>query len=53
MKVKYKGLLVAGISGALGGMTGSASGSNSWVIVGIVSAATAIIVAWLLSGYIK
>ena len=46
-------LFVSGISGAFGGMAGSASGSNSWVVVGFVSAVVAFIIAWLLSGYIK
>jgi len=44
---------VAGISGAIGGAFGAASGSNSWIVVMCVSAVIALFVAWAASGVLK
>jgi hypothetical protein len=53
MKEKGKRLLIGGLSGAIGGALGAVSGSSSWIVVGLVSAAFAVLAAWGLSGMIK
>lgn len=53
MKEKSKRIVIGGISGAIGGALGAVSGSNSWIVVAIVSAAFALMAAWGLSGTFK
>ena len=53
MKEKKGILLIAGLSGAIGGAFGAVSGSSSLVVVGIVSAVIAVFFAWIISGMVK
>ena len=47
---KNKRILLGATSGAVGGALGAVSGSNSWVVVAIVSASLAALTAWGISG---
>ena len=53
MKSKTRCLLIAGISGAVGGALGAVCGSSSWIVVAVVSALFAVLVAWGISGLLK
>jgi len=53
MREKGKRLMIAGISGAVGGALGSVCGSSSWIVVACVSAVMALLIAWGISGMIK
>ncbi|MFH1452105.1 MAG: hypothetical protein ABIF88_02950 [archaeon] len=53
MKEKTKRLIVGGGGGAIGGALGAVSGSNSWVVVAVVSALFALFAAWVISGLLK
>ncbi len=41
------------VGGAVGGMFGAVSGSNSLFVVGIVGAAMGFLVVWLFGGFLK
>jgi hypothetical protein len=53
MKEKSKRMIVAGISGCIGGGLGAVSGSNSLLVVAVVSAVAALIAAWIINGMIR
>ena len=53
MREKRKRLLIAGIAGAVGGALGAVSGSNSWVVVAVVSMVFAVLVAWSVNSVLK
>ncbi len=50
MDEKNKRIIIAGISGAVGGSIGAVSGAKSLVVVAIVAASFAIMTAWGISG---
>jgi len=53
MKSRTKRLIVAAISGIIAGNVGAFSGSRSFWVISIVSAVTAVIVAWAINGVFK
>lgn len=53
MNNKMKSFIIAGLSGAFGGVLGSVSGSNSLVVVSLVSAFFAVLFAWFINGIFK
>ena len=50
---KRKMFWTAGISGAVGAGFGAASGSNLMSVVIIVGAVVALLVAWIVDGFLK
>lgn len=50
MEEKNKRLIIGGLSGAIGGALGAVSGSSSWVVVAVVSAAFGALAAWGMNG---
>ena len=53
MNVRKKCVIISGIAAAIGGALGAVSGSNSWIVVAVVSIAFAVLAAWGLDGIIK
>jgi hypothetical protein len=53
MEQKKRSFLIGVVSAAIGGGLGAVSGSNSWMVVMIVSAVFAVLVAWALNSMIK
>ncbi len=53
MEVRKRSLILAGIGAAIGGALGAVCGSNSWVVVAVVSAVFAILTVWGLEGTIN
>lgn len=50
MKEKNKRIAIGGMGGAIGGALGAVSGSSSWVVVAILSAAFGLVAAWSMNG---
>lgn len=53
MNVRKRCMIIAGVSAGIGGALGAVSGSNSWIVVAIVSAVFGILMAWGFDGMIK
>ncbi len=53
MDTRKRIMILAGIGGAVGGALGAVCGSNSWIVVAIVSAVFAVLTVWGLEGMIK
>ena len=53
MNVRKKYMIISGIGAAIGGGLGAVSGSNSWVVVAIVSMVFAVLATLGLDGMIK
>ena len=53
MESKKRGFVVGALSGVFGGVLGAVSGSNSLIVIGIVSAVWALFFAWGFNGMIN
>ena len=53
MVMKRREFWLIATGGAVGGMLGAVSGSNSLLVVGAVGAAMGFLVVWLISGFFK
>ena len=53
MDSKKRSILIGGIAGAVGAGFGSASGSNSLIVVISVGVVISLLVAWGISGMVK
>lgn len=53
MEEKNKRIVIGGLGGAIGGALGAVSGSSSWIVVGVVSAAFGLMAAWSLNSAFK
>ena len=53
MNVKKRCMIISGLAAGAGGALGAVSGSNSWIVVTIVSAVFAILMVWGFDGIVK